>query len=200
MRFLASLLACLLTTAGLAFCIQSASATQCDTCHSTQVTRWAGSRHANTQLDLAIELSQSHPGENPIDVVQGEDCIACHGPTAVQASGGMSEGQALGYFFTTTNGLFSDSTAATNASIWPHVSCTTCHFVPTNHTEVPSSLVFFESQRAQYVHMSSASQLCGQCHGSLHFPDTDHRIYDAWAGSKHGTTQNDVANELRKNW
>jgi hypothetical protein len=145
-------------------------------------------------------LSQSHPGEDPAGVVQGEDCIACHGPTSVQVNGGMSEGQALGYFFSTTNGLFSDTTAATNTGVWPHVSCTTCHFVPTNHTTVPSSLVFFDSQRARYVHMPSASQLCGQCHGSLHFPDTDHRIYDAWAGSKHANTQAHIAGELSLNW
>ena len=192
--------ATILPIALLAVCVQTVSAAQCDTCHSTQVTQWAGSRHASTQLDVAGELSASHPGENPADVVQGEDCIACHAPTAVQTQGGMSEGQALGYFFTTTNGLFSDATMATNTGDWPHVGCTACHSVPTNHTTVPASLSLFDSQRARYVHMSSASQLCGQCHGSLHFPDTDHRIYDAWAGSKHANTQTHVAGELSQNW
>src|SRR3974390_2261451 len=105
--------AIILPIALLAACVQTVSAGQCDTCHSTEVNKWTASRHASTQLDVAGELSASHPGESPADVVQGEDCIACHGPTAVQTQGGMTEGQALGYFFTTTNGLFSDITVAT---------------------------------------------------------------------------------------
>ncbi len=185
-----------LALALLTACAQIAAAGQCDTCHTTVVNNWAAGPHANSQLDVATELGQSHPGETPADVILGEDCIACHSPTSVLTNGGMSEAQALAYFFTTTNGQFSASTCATNTGAWPHVGCATCHFVPTNHGTVPSSLVLFDSQRKQYVHMPTASQLCGQCHGSLHFPDTDHRIYDAWAGSKHGNTQTDVAGEL----
>jgi hypothetical protein len=180
-------------------CLASApivSAAQCDTCHGAEATHWAASRHANSQIAVATELAQSHPGEDPASVVLGEDCIACHSPTAIKANGGMSEAQTLGWFFTTTNGLFSADTCATNTASWPHVACTTCHFVPTNHMNLPGSLVFFDSQTAQYVHMQSASELCGQCHGSLHFPDTDHRVYDGWLTSKHANTQTHVANEL----
>ncbi len=168
----------------------------CASCHQDEVTKWTGGSHANTQTDVAIELSQSHPGESPASVVQGEDCIACHGPTAVLANGGMSEAQALGNFFTTTNGLFSDGTVATNTASWPHVACTACHFVPTNHATAAASLSLFDSQQARYVHVPDANQLCGQCHGTLHFSDTDHQIYDGWLGSKHANTQTDVANEL----
>jgi Cytochrome c552/Cytochrome c554 and c-prime/Doubled CXXCH motif (Paired_CXXCH_1) len=176
----------------------AASAGQCDTCHGTQVKKWIGSAHANTQIDVATELSLSHPGEDPFSVIQGEDCIACHGPTAVMANGGMSEGQALGYFFTTTNGFFCDTTAATNTTAWPHVACTSCHSVSTNHPDVPGGLALFNSQTAQYVHPARASELCGQCHGTLHFWDTDHQVYDAWLSSKHANTQADVADELSK--
>ena len=58
---------------------------------------WRKGKHSQTQKDVAGELAGSHPGETPDDVVQGENCIACHGPTAVLANGGMTEGQALGY-------------------------------------------------------------------------------------------------------
>lgn len=172
------------------------SAAPCSDCHSSQVTQWAGSVHANTQTDVATELGQSHFDEAPLEVIQGEDCIACHGPTAVQSNGGMSEADALGYFFTTTNGLFSPDTSAANSSAWPHVACTTCHFVPNNHANVASALAFFDSQTASYVHPSGVNELCGQCHGTLHFSDTDHQVYDAWLLSKHANTQTDVANEL----
>ena len=176
--------------------LQTLPAEPCGTCHSPQVNQWAASAHANTQLDVAGELAQSHPGEAPVDVIQGEDCVACHSPTSILANGGMNEGQALGYFFTTSNGLFCASTSATNAGAWPQVGCAACHSVPANHATAPASLAFFDSQRGRYVHPATANQLCGQCHGTLHFPDTDHRIYDGWLSSKHARTQDDVAGEL----
>jgi hypothetical protein len=172
------------------------SSLDCVLCHSSVHAQWAGSAHANTQADVATELAQSHAGEAPGSVIQGEDCIACHAPTAVQANGGMTESQALGYFFTTTNGQFSASTQTQNTKVWPHVTCVTCHDVPDNHPDSSPTLAFLNSQTGQYVPVDSASQLCGQCHGNLHFPDTDHQIYNGWAGSKHGNTQTDVAGEL----
>jgi cytochrome c552/cytochrome c554/c'-like protein len=180
----------------LAAGLQTLSAQSCATCHGAQVNQWSASGHANTQLVVAGELAQSHPGEAPADVIPGEDCVACHSPRAILANGGMSEGQALGYFFTTSNGLFCASTSATNTAVWPQVGCAACHSVPTNHATAPASLAFFDSQVGRYVHPASASELCGQCHGSLHFADTDHRIYDAWRSSKHARTQTDVAGEL----
>ncbi len=172
------------------------SAAQCNACHPNEVNLWSGSAHANTQLDVAGELAQSHAGEAPAAVIEGEDCIACHSPTAVWANGKMSEGDALGYFFTTTNGLFDASTSATNTDAWPHVACEACHSVPTNHSIAPASLALFDSQTAHYVAVAGTSELCGQCHGTLHFSDTDHQVYDAWLSSKHAHTQDDVAGEL----
>jgi len=191
-----NLLTTVLLAAMLASGAQAVWAADCNACHPNEVAQWSGSPHANTQLDVATELSQSHPGETPAGVILGEDCIACHAPTAVQANGKMSEGDALGYFFTTTNGQFSADTSATNTSAWPHVGCAACHSVPTNHPIAPASLALFDSQTAHYVHVASVSELCGQCHGTLHFSDTDHQVYDAWLCSKHAHTQADVAREL----
>jgi Outer membrane cytochrome MtrC/MtrF-like, domains II/IV/Cytochrome c554 and c-prime/Cytochrome c552 len=200
MKFGTSLSARVLAAVVLAVCAQVTLAQQCDTCHSTEVNQWAASRHADTQTDVAGELSDAWSGLEPNDVIHGpdaEDCIDCHAPTAVLTNGGMSEVQALGYFFTTSNGKFDASTSAANTSAWPQVGCTTCHFVRANHpTAVPGGLVSFNSQTAQYAHMAGTNQLCGQCHGSLRFANTDHRLYDAWAASKHGNTQADVASEL----
>jgi len=170
--------------------------TDCADCHSGIYTQWSGSRHANTQTDVASELSQSELGMTPTAVIQAEDCIACHGPLAVQANGVMSESQALGYFFTTVNGQLSASTIATNAATWPHVACTTCHNVPGDHPNTMPALSLFNSQTRQYVTAGNASALCGECHGNLHFADTDHLIYNAWTNSRHAKTQTDVADEL----
>jgi formate-dependent nitrite reductase cytochrome c552 subunit len=130
-------------------------------------------------------------------VVTGEDCLACHGPTAVLANGGMSESQALGYFFTMSNGVFTTRTIATNTGAWPQVACTGCHQVPTNHpmAAVPT-LGLFYSHTTQYLAAANSSALCGECHGNLHFAETDHRLYNAWASSKHGQSQTPVAGEL----
>lgn len=168
----------------------------CADCHGDVYPRWASGVHAHTQTDVATELSQSDMGLTPAGVIQQEDCLACHGPTAVQANGPMSESQALGFFFTTSGGQFSASTAATNAALWPHVDCVTCHSVPGDHPTTMPSLALFNSQTAQYAPAGNASALCGQCHGNLHFADTDHLIYNAWTNSGHAHTQTDVAGEL----
>ena len=170
--------------------------TDCSDCHTAIYGMWTGGVHANTQTDLATELSQSEIGLTPAGVVQQEDCIACHGPTAVQASGPMTESQALGFFFTTSNGLFCAATTATNTALWPQVDCATCHNVPADHPDTMPTLALFNSQTAQYLSIGSSSALCGQCHGNLHFADTDHLIYNAWTNSGHGHTQSDVADEL----
>jgi hypothetical protein len=170
--------------------------TDCGDCHGGVYLQWAGGVHASTQTDVATELSQSDVGLTPADVIQQEDCLACHGPTAVQANGPMSESQAMSFFFTTSNGQFSASTTVTNAATWPHVDCVTCHNVPDDHPATLPALALFNSQTAQYVPAGNASALCGQCHGNLHFADTDHLIYNAWTNSGHAHTQTDVANEL----
>lgn len=139
---------------------------------------WLSCKHANTQVDVAGELSQSHPGESPSDVIAGEDCIACHAPTAVLANGGMTEAQALGYFFTTNNGLFTCATTTTNTADWPHVECVACH-----DPHDAGKFSYFNSTTLQYQVMTNADQLCGQCHGNLRFPDTDHLSYNINAGT-----------------
>ena len=167
----------------------------CGSCHTDEYAKWIHSVHANTQTDVAGELSGSHPGESPDKVIQSEDCIACHAPTAILAGGinnRMTEAQALGYFFTTSNGVFTAGTSVTNSFNWPHVDCATCHD-PHN----PEVLSWFNSQTGQYEVMTNASQLCAQCHGNLHFADTDHQVFNGWLMSKHANTQVDVAGELR---
>jgi hypothetical protein len=147
---------------------------------------------------VATELSQSHAGETPAAVITGEDCVACHGPTSVRANGGMTESQALGYFFTTSNGLFSTNTTTANSAFWPHLECVTCHNVPGDHPHTMPALALFSSQTKQYVPIANVSSLCGQCHGNLLFSDTDHLIYNAWTNSRHAKTQTDVATELSR--
>jgi Cytochrome c552/Doubled CXXCH motif (Paired_CXXCH_1)/Cytochrome c554 and c-prime len=168
----------------------------CGDCHVNEYSKWIHSVHASTQVDVAGELRDSHPGESPDTVIQGEDCIACHAPTAVLVNGGitnqMTEAQALGYFFTTSNGVFTADTTVTNTADWPQVECTACHN-PHDPT-VPS---YFNSQTGQYETMTNSAELCGQCHGNLHFADTDHQAYNGWMMSKHAITQVDVAGELR---
>ncbi|HHQ48598.1 MAG TPA: hypothetical protein ENK19_06905 [Acidobacteria bacterium] len=163
-----------------------------DTDHLTY-NQWAASPHGNTQDDVAAELSEERVGQTPDDVVHGDDaenCIACHGPGAVLANGGMTESQALGYFFTTTDGAFSDATVSNHSAEWPDVSCVSCH-----DQHDPAAPAYFNSLTRRHE-PKSASELCGQCHGSLRFEDTDHLTYDAWKISRHSATQDDVASEL----
>ena len=172
---------------------------QCVSCHSDANLKWTAGRHAHTQADVAGELAAERSGETPDEVLHGSDpenCIACHGPTAVTANDGMSEARALDYFFTTADGKFSETTAPAHSAEWPEIGCLACHDAPTDHPESAPVLSLFESSLALYVPAGSAAELCGQCHGSLRFPGTDHLTYDAWSTSKHSLTQADVAEEL----
>ena len=171
----------------------------CQTCHGDIHAKWNGSSHANTQADVATELGEECAGQTANEVIRGEDpedCIACHGPTAILANGGLSEEQALNYFFTTVDGKFTQDTAATNTADWPNVACTACHNVPGDHPTSMPTAALFDSQMGKYASVNSASELCGQCHGDLRFPGTDHLTYNAWTTSKHSETQADVAGEL----
>ena len=175
----------------------------CSQCHCTdQVTAPdhpaveacpAGAHH-ETQADVASELSEERVGQTPDAVIHGsdaEDCIACHGPTSVLKNGGMTETEALDYFFTTTDGAFTADTTPTNTSQWPNVSCVVCH-----NQHGASTPSYFNSSTKSYEPMESNSALCGQCHGNLRFSDTDHLVYNTWAGGPHAKTQDDVAGEL----
>ncbi|NOZ14233.1 MAG: hypothetical protein GXO69_11445, partial [Acidobacteria bacterium] len=103
----------------------------------------------------------------------------------------MSETEALNYFFTTTDGQFTADTTIAHQDEWPNVSCIACH---DQHN--PGKPAYFNSSTGEHQVMENNSQLCGQCHGNLRFPDTDHVTYNTWAASKHNDTQNDVADEL----
>lgn len=179
------------------------STLDCQKCHIPENVAWQGSVHFHTQTDVAGELSANWAGQTPDSVINGsqaEDCVACHGPKAVAGNGGMTETQVMGHFFMTTNGHYTDSTSATDVLNWPQVNCETCHNVPSDHFVSMPTLSVFNSQTATYDSIQSPSVLCGQCHGSLHFSDTDHRIYDAWQMSKHGQGgQFSVAGELATN-
>ncbi|NOY06874.1 MAG: ammonia-forming cytochrome c nitrite reductase subunit c552 [Chlorobi bacterium] len=176
----------------------------CSQCHKTENDQWVLSRHANTQNDVAGELAEEWAGLPPDSVIVGqnaEDCVACHGATSIAANGGMTEIQAMGYFFSTTNGLYTDSTRALHTDEWPHNACVTCHDVPGDHPATMPRLAIFNSPTARYDSLANTSTLCGQCHGTLRFPDTDHRRFDAWQLSKHGHGgQDDVAGELAEEW
>jgi len=166
----------------------------CQSCHSTEASLWAGSKHANTQADVATELSANWIGQTPDSVITGtqaEDCISCHAPTADTVNSGMTETQTMGYFFTTTNGKYTSTTQPANTSSWTNVDCQTCH------QSDMSTFGVFNSVTKTYDAVKTANDLCGNCHGTVRHPDTDHRIYDAWLTSKHGHKgQDDVAGEL----
>jgi hypothetical protein len=171
----------------------------CQACHGDIHAKWNGSPHADTQAVIATELGEERAGQTADEVIRGEDaedCIACHGPTAILAGGGMTETQALEYFFSTADGKFAKNTASTNTADWPNVACTACHNVPADHPTSKPALALFDSQTGMYASVDSASELCWQCHGNLRFPDTDHLTYNAWTTSKHADTQADVASEL----
>jgi formate-dependent nitrite reductase cytochrome c552 subunit len=171
----------------------------CAHCHRSLEIAWSTSSHAVTQLDVAAELAEEGAGKTPDQIIHGEeaeDCIACHGPRAILAADTMTEAEALGYFFTTTNGTFGSSTVASHMDEWLHVGCLACHEIPDGQPSAMPTLAIFESRTAQYMPVSNSSDLCGQCHGSLRFTDTDHLTYDAWSASKHSLTQEDVAEEL----
>ncbi len=141
---------------------------------------WKFSKHSNTQDDAAVELSEARVGQTPDDLINGSDpenCIGCHAPTAVETNGGMSEVDALNYFFTTTDGKFTANTIGKNTSEWPNVDCVSCHD-PHN-----GQLSYYNSATKKHVPMSSSDELCGQCHGNLRFPATDHLSYNIIQGT-----------------
>lgn len=157
------------------------STLDCKLCHNDIYTKWKDSPHAMTQVDVATELGEERTMQTADEVLHGddpEDCIACHSPTAVLTNGGMDETQAMNYFFTTTDSKYAEDTAADHTSDWPSVSCIACH---DPHTPATPSL--FESTTKEYVPMTDTSELCGQCHGNLRFPDTDHLSYNVLTGT-----------------
>ncbi len=185
--------------------LRAQSALPCYACHSGENDNWLLGRHANTQKDVAGEIAANWQGQTPDSVIHGsaaENCVACHSPLAVTTNGGMTETQVMGHYFTTTGGFYTDSTQAADTANWPHVGCNTCHDVPSNHTShVLPTLAIFNSTTAQYDSMPTTATLCGQCHGTLRFAETDHRIFDAWKLSRHGHRgQSDVAGELAGSW
>ncbi len=166
----------------------------CKSCHTAEANLWANSKHADTQADVASELSENWIGQTPDSVINGsqaEDCVSCHSPRAITANSGMTETQAMGYFYSTTAGQYTDSTKAINTSDWPNVTCKTCH------ESDMTTFGAFNSKTGTYDSVKTANDLCGNCHGTVRHPDTDHRVYDAWLSSKHGHKgQSDVAGEL----
>jgi len=193
-----------LTILCLAFMSNAQSTLPCQLCHSNEKADWLLGRHSNTQTDVAGELAANWAGQAPDSVIHGsgaEDCVACHGPVAVTTGTGMTEVQVMGHFFTTTGGLYTASTTAADTANWPHVACVSCHDVPADHPATMPAISIFNSATAQYESLPTASKLCGQCHGTLRFADTDHRIYEAWKLSRHGHRgQEDIAGELAANW
>jgi hypothetical protein len=176
----------------------------CQMCHPAEKADWLAGRHSNTQRDVAGELAANWIGQRPDSVIHGssaENCVSCHGPVAVATGTGMTEVQVMGHFFTTTGGVYTDSTTTADSANWPHVGCVSCHNVPSGHPATMPTMSQFNSSTAQYDSMATSSMLCGQCHGTLRFPDTDHRIFDAWKLSRHGHRgQEDLAGELAANW
>jgi hypothetical protein len=176
----------------------------CQVCHTTEKADWLKGRHANTQADVAGELALNWNGQTPDSVINGsaaEDCVACHGPVAVNIGMGMSEVQVMGHFFTTTGGVYTDSTGQADTTNWPHVACVSCHNVPGNHPTSMPVISIFNSTSGHYDSTATSSELCGQCHGTLRFSDTDHRIFNAWKLSRHGHRgQADLAGELAASW
>ncbi|NOX17839.1 MAG: T9SS type A sorting domain-containing protein [Chlorobi bacterium] len=183
--------------------VSAQSTLDCSLCHSAIVNTWSAGNHGATQLDVADELAGERAGETPDEVINGSDpenCIACHGATAITANGGMSEAEALAYFFSTDGGVFTANTQALNEDQWPNVACVTCHNVPEDHPASMPTFALFDSRNAAYTEMTTTSELCGQCHGSLRFEGTDHLRQDAWASSKHGQGgQADVGEEITEN-
>jgi hypothetical protein len=175
------------------------SPADCKACHGDIASDWQSGAHANTQADVAKELGASRSGQTPNDVIKGqdpEDCIACHAPKTISLAGITTEVNALSHFFSTTDGKFTADTAPLDASNWPHLRCETCHNVADNHQTAKLAFGLFNSQTAQFVDIADSSKVCGQCHGTLLIPTTDHQVYDAWTTSKHSAMQADVATEL----
>ncbi len=197
------LIAMMLFVMTMTFIGSAQTALDCSLCHSGNAQLWMQGKHSQTQVDVADELAEEWAGQSPDSVIHGvdaENCIACHGPLAVTANGGMTEVQALAHFFTTENGVFYENTVAADTANWPHVFCTSCHNVPVDHPASMPVFSYFNSTTAQYDSVGKVSSLCGQCHGALRFEDTDHLTFNAWKMSKHSLTQDNVAGELAEEW
>jgi formate-dependent nitrite reductase cytochrome c552 subunit len=148
---------------------------------------WKASKHGHGgQADVASELSTEDVGKTPAEVVADENCIACHAPTSIM-NNNLTEADALGNFFTTTNGKFTSSTAPQDTSNYPQVACVTCH-----NPHKPGVRSYFNTSTKKYEVMSSSQELCGQCHGNLRFPGTDHLSYNI----EKGTGGEGVANKV----
>ncbi len=185
--------------------LKAQSTLPCGLCHAAEHSVWLTGKHADTQNDVAGELAANWAGQTPDSVIfgsQAEDCVACHAPASVLTGGGRTESQVMGHFFTTLGGYYTFYTTEADTSAWPHVDCITCHNVPGPHDfYIKPTLGLFNSTTGQYDSVSTSPQLCGHCHGTLRFADTDHRVYDAWRSSKHGHGgQSDVAGELASSW
>jgi Outer membrane cytochrome MtrC/MtrF-like, domains II/IV/Cytochrome c552 len=140
---------------------------------------WKISKHSSTQEGVVQVYRTAFNGQTPEQVAnEGEDCIACHAPTAVLTNGGMSEVEATAYFYTTTDGKFSADTTIDHASDWPNVSCTACHD-PHN----PSILAYFNSSTGKYQPIRNNNELCGQCHGNLRFTNSIDLSYNIISGT-----------------
>ncbi len=178
--------------------VENVSGFDCAHCHADIEAKWSGSSHGDTQADVAMELAEERSGETPEEVLHGDDpenCIACHGALAVTVGDSLTEEEALAHFFSTENGVFTENTEALDTGEWSHVGCEVCHNVPEHRPSTAPVLSIFDSPTAEYAAVSGASELCGQCHGSLRF-DTDHQTYDQWKSSLHSATQKDVADSL----
>jgi len=183
-----------LSLLGMLILQNNSYAQTCQSCHTAEAALWSSSKHANSQPDVAKELSTDWAGQTPDSVIvgsQAEDCLSCHAPTADTVNNGMTETKAMGYFFSTNNGVYTDTTKPINTAYWPNVDCQTCH--QSNMT----TFGVFNSVTKTYDAVKTANDLCGNCHGTIRHPDTDHQIYNAWLSSKHGHKgQDDVAGEL----
>ncbi|NOZ62979.1 MAG: ammonia-forming cytochrome c nitrite reductase subunit c552 [Calditrichaeota bacterium] len=194
--FLAAMTLFIMATNQMVF---SQSNLDCKLCHNSIYQQWLAGSHSDTQMDVAGELAEERTGQSPDTVLYGSDaenCIACHGALAVTKNGGMTEAEALAHFFTTTNGVFTESTTAADTANWPHTYCTTCHNVPTDHPASMPVFGYFNSTTTNYDDIGKVATLCGRCHGNIRFEGTDHLTYNAWDMSKHSLTQDDVADEL----
>ncbi len=188
----------------LAMKVQAQSTLPCQSCHPSQQAIWLSGKHANTQNDIAGELAANWTGQTADSVISGsqaEDCVACHAPSSVSKLGGMTETQVMAHYFTSANNKYTDTTHATDTANWPHVACVSCHNVPGDHPTTMPTFGVFNSTTKQYDPVSTQSQVCGNCHGTLKFADTDHQVYDAWQSSRHGSRgQYDLATELAASW
>jgi formate-dependent nitrite reductase cytochrome c552 subunit len=184
--------------------LNAQSTLSCRSCHSSQQAIWLNGKHANTQSDIAGELAANWAGQTADSVISGsnaENCVGCHSPSSVAKLGGLTETQVMAHFFTTTDNKYTDSTRSTDTIEWPQVACVSCHNVPGNHPTTMPTFGVFNSTTKQYDPVSTQSQVCGRCHGTLKFAETDHQVYDAWQMSRHGRQgQNDLATELASSW